>query len=129
MHQNLIYIASIPGHGITQVRMHWLLDLANVSLHTENGTPLFNFSALDTLIDRLHDLGLKPGFELMGNPFPGPLDFEQREDLERWKDMVATLARHFIERYGIDYVTQWNFESWNEPDHQGYGKNFTERGI
>ncbi|KAL3187760.1 hypothetical protein MRX96_024516 [Rhipicephalus microplus] len=89
----------------------------------------FNFSLLDTLLDRVRALGLKPGLELMGNPFPRPLDFEKHADLELWKELVTALARHYLDRYDEDYVAQWNFESWNEPDHKSYGNNFTEQGL
>ena len=27
------------------------------------------------------------------------------------------MINHFVQKYGIDYVRQWNFEPWNEPDH------------
>ncbi|KAH7977315.1 hypothetical protein HPB49_000607 [Dermacentor silvarum] len=97
MQQNLIYIASVPGYGTTQVRMHWLLDLVNASTSSEiGGSTTFDFSLLDTLLDRLRALGLKPGLELMGNPFPRPLDFEERADLDLWKELVAALARHYL---------------------------------
>nr|XP_054917451.1 alpha-L-iduronidase-like isoform X2 [Dermacentor andersoni] len=130
MQQNLIYIASVPGYGTTQVRMHWLLDIVNANTSSETGgRTTFDFSLLDTLLDRLRALGLKPGLELMGNPFPRPLDFEERADLDLWKELVAAMARHYLDRYDEDYVTQWNFESWNEPDHKGYGSNFTEQGL
>lgn len=133
MQQNLIYIASVPGYGTTQVRMHWLLDLVNATgpVDSERGGSIqaFNFSLLDTLLDRLRALGLRPGLELMGNPFSRPLDFEQPADLALWKELVGELGRHYIERYGEEYVTQWNFESWNEPDHEGYGSNFTDQGL
>lgn len=133
MQQNLIYIASVPGYGTTQVRMHWLLDLVNATDPVDSGggrsMQAFNFSLLDTLLDRLRALGLKPGLELMGNPFSRPLDFEQPDDLALWKELVEAVGRHYIERYGEEYVTQWNFESWNEPDHKSYGSNFTDQGL
>ncbi len=30
--------------------------------------------------------------------------------------MIAAFARHLIDRYGIDEVSQWYFEVWNEPN-------------
>ena len=36
------------------------------------------------------------------------------------------MIKHFVQKYGIDYVRQWNFESWNEPDHHihnPFGRN------
>lgn len=56
----------------------------------------FNFSLLDTLLDRLRALGLRPGLELMGNPFSRPLDFERPDDLALWKELVEALARNYI---------------------------------
>ncbi|CAN7990619.1 unnamed protein product, partial [Ixodes hexagonus] len=97
MQQNLIYIASVPGHGSTQVRMHWLLDLISASTQADSNPPVaYNFSNLDVLLDRLLSLGLKPGLELMGNPFPRPLNFELEEDLRLWRNLVATLASRYI---------------------------------
>ena len=41
------------------------------------------------------------------------------------------MINHFVQKYGINYVSQWNFESWNEPDHQIHnpfgGNNITYR--
>ena len=31
---------------------------------------------------------------------------------------MTHLANYFIARYGLKDVQQWNFETWNEPDHQ-----------
>ncbi|HEY6904254.1 MAG TPA: hypothetical protein VI216_08090, partial [Candidatus Acidoferrales bacterium] len=38
------------------------------------------------------------------------------KDWNRWGDLISQLARHLIERYGIDEVAQWYFEVWNEPN-------------
>ena len=35
-----------------------------------------------------------------------------------------------IDRYGLDYVASWNFESWNEPDNLDFDSlNFTLQGT
>jgi len=35
-----------------------------------------------------------------------------------------------IDRYGLDYVASWNFESWNEPDYLDFDSlNFTLQGT
>lgn len=42
------------------------------------------------------------------------------------------LAFNFLAlaRYGEDYVSSWNFESWNEPDHHDFdGLNFTVQSF
>jgi xylan 1,4-beta-xylosidase len=36
--------------------------------------------------------------------------------MERWDDLIQHFAQHLVERYGIDEVSQWYFEVWNEPN-------------
>jgi xylan 1,4-beta-xylosidase len=37
-------------------------------------------------------------------------------DYGRWDALITALAQHLVERYGIDEVSQWYFEVWNEPN-------------
>ena len=37
-------------------------------------------------------------------------------DWTEWRDVIAALAAHLVDRYGIDEVAQWSFEVWNEPN-------------
>ncbi|XP_048576226.1 alpha-L-iduronidase isoform X2 [Nematostella vectensis] len=117
MAQNLAYIGSVPNQGIKQVRIHWLLDL--ISMETlPNGTMSYVYKHLDVLLHMLLKHGLKPGFEIMGNPSGFFKDFDDAEEIYAWRDMVKALAVHLIERYGITEVSSWNFESWNEPQNK-----------
>ena len=35
----------------------------------------------------------------------------------------------FLVKYGLDYVSEWNFETWNEPDHKDFDNlNITLQG-
>ena len=36
--------------------------------------------------------------------------------MERWDDLMTHFAQHLVDRYGIDEVSQWYFEVWNEPN-------------
>ncbi|EDO44867.1 predicted protein [Nematostella vectensis] len=111
MAQNLAYIGSVPNQGIKQVRIHWLLDL--ISMETlPNGTMSYVYKHLDVLLHMLLKHGLKPGFEIMGNPSGFFKDFDDAEEIYAWRDMVKALAVHLIE------VSSWNFESWNEPQNK-----------
>jgi xylan 1,4-beta-xylosidase len=38
------------------------------------------------------------------------------KDWARWRDLISHFAQHLIDRYGIDEVSQWYFEVWNEPN-------------
>ncbi|XP_051498933.1 alpha-L-iduronidase isoform X2 [Apus apus] len=115
---NLAYISSVPHGGIEQVRIHWLLEL--VAVRVINGKLHYNFTALDNFMDRLWENKLIPGFELMGNPSGYFLDFEDKEQVVRWRDLITLVASRYIDRYGLDHVAKWNFETWNEPDHHDF---------
>ncbi|XP_071792677.1 alpha-L-iduronidase-like isoform X1 [Asterias amurensis] len=128
-HQNLIFIGSVPNQGIQQVRVHWLLDLVKIS-ENKSGAVTFNFDLLDQMIDRIWRNGLRPGFEIMGNPSDWFTDFEDVKQVYAWRDMITALAKRYIVKYGLDYVSEWNFETWNEPDHKDFDNlNITLQGF
>ncbi len=35
---------------------------------------------------------------------------------EKWAELVRQFAQHLVDRYGLDEVSQWYFEVWNEPN-------------
>uniref|UniRef100_A0A8C3LGF8 Alpha-L-iduronidase n=1 Tax=Chrysolophus pictus TaxID=9089 RepID=A0A8C3LGF8_CHRPC len=125
---NLAYISSVPHNGIEQVRIHWLLELITVRMMNEK--LYYNFTALDNLMDRLWENKLIPGFELMGNPSGYFLNFEDKEQVVRWRNLVTLLASRYIDRYGLEHVAKWNFETWNEPDHHDFDNvSMTVKGF
>ena len=38
------------------------------------------------------------------------------EDWSLWQNLIRSFASHLVGRYGIDEVSQWYFEVWNEPN-------------
>src|SRR6202000_1031387 len=34
----------------------------------------------------------------------------------QWGELVGQLAKHLVDRYGVQEVSTWNFEVWNEPN-------------
>ncbi|XP_048359812.1 alpha-L-iduronidase isoform X2 [Sphaerodactylus townsendi] len=125
---NLAYISSVPHSGIEQVRIHWLLELIRVGV--TNGTLHYNFTNLDNFMDVLWQNKLNPGFELMGSPSGYFTDFEDKEQVILWKNLIAQLAKRYVERYGLKHVTKWNFETWNEPDHHDFDNvSMTAQGF
>ena len=57
---------------------------------------MYNFSHLDNLLDKLYEAGLRPGFELMGNPGQIFTDLENKTQVFLWRDLVMQTARHYI---------------------------------
>lgn len=115
MRQQVDYFGMVPFGGVTYVRIHYMLELVRGSgFYSEK--PDIDWSRLDYLLDALHENGLKPFFELMGNPSGFFDNFEIDEQAQGWRRFCRLLVERYVERYGLDEVLSWYFETWNEPD-------------
>lgn len=125
--QNHAFISAVPNSGIKYVRIHNLLNLVTVS---EDKHPLsstaYNFTLLDAVLDMVvKEHGLRLGFEIMGNPRllnetsrrGVYTSWKDASQLQGWREMVSTLVRRYLDRYTAAVVSEWRWESWNEPDH------------
>jgi xylan 1,4-beta-xylosidase len=93
-----------------------------------NGKPVYNFSYIDQIYDGLLANHVRPFVELSFMPKklasdPAALHafwYKQNvsppKDYALWDGMVTTFVQHLVDRYGIDEVSSWNFEVWNEPN-------------
>ena len=111
--------------GIQSIRCHGLFD--DEMGIAFGGPGNFNFLYLDQIYDFMLDHGVRPFVELSFMPAKlAAHDIRQSfwyrpivsppANYKRWDALIAALARHLIERYGIDEVSQWYFEVWNEPN-------------
>jgi L-iduronidase len=114
MRQALTFMGAVPNGGITFVRIHYLLDLVTAA-RTGKGI-VYDWTLLDEALDTLVQRGLRPMFELMGNPSLLYDDFGDLNQVKAWRDLVAELAARCIGRFGREEVGAWLFETWNEPD-------------
>ncbi|PNI30771.1 IDUA isoform 6, partial [Pan troglodytes] len=97
-----------------------LLDPESIMGRSTGRGLSYNFTHLDGYLDLLRENQLLPGFELMGSASGHFTDFEDKQQVFEWKDLVSSLARRYIGRYGLAHVSKWNFETWNEPDHHDF---------
>jgi xylan 1,4-beta-xylosidase len=110
------------------IRFHAILN-DEVGLYDEDskGQPIYNFSYVDQIYDGLLQNHVRPFVELSFMPAKlASADTRQAfwyrpivappKDYQRWGALVSALATHLIARYGIDEVSQWYFEVWNEPN-------------
>lgn len=93
-----------------------------------NSPPVYNFSYVDQIYDGLLARGVRPFVEL--GFMPGELSSDPKalqdfwyhpnvappKDYARWDGMIRAFAQHLIARYGIEEVSKWYFEVWNEPN-------------
>ena len=112
----------------TYIRFHAIFD-DEVGIYSEDneGHPVYNFSYIDQIYDGLLANRVRPFVEISFMPnqlaashtlhtFWYHPNVAPPKDWSRWDDLVAAFARHLVERYGIDEVSQWYFEVWNEPN-------------
>lgn len=114
--------------GFKSVRFHGVFnDDMSVYGMTDNG-PYYSFFNVDQVYDFLLEIGMKPFVELSFMPgalasgsqtcFHYKANVTPPSDYNRWADLVENFARHLIDRYGIDEVSKWYFEVWNEPESE-----------
>ncbi|MEO8265960.1 MAG: xylan 1,4-beta-xylosidase [Ilumatobacteraceae bacterium] len=114
--------------GVTYVRAHAILhDDNGVATRDGDGSLHFDFTQVDEQYDRILALGIRPIVELSFMPAALARDPEQTvftyrgiisppREWSEWHDLVAALAAHLVDRYGIEEVRTWGFEVWNEPN-------------
>jgi xylan 1,4-beta-xylosidase len=116
--------------GFRYIRCHGLLhdELGVVRLDQWEGKErvFYNFTLLDQIFDTMlaHDVkpfvewGFMPAALASGDQtvFWWKGNVTPPSDPSRWADLVRTLTRHWIERYGLAEVRSWLFEVWNEPN-------------
>src|SRR6202045_2822644 len=114
--------------GFEYIRFHAIFH-DEVGLYDEdaNGKPLYNFSYVDQIYDGLLQNGVRPFVEL--SFMPGKLAAKQSihpfwyhpivsppKDWMKWQNLITQFAEHLANRYGIEEISHWYFEVWNEPN-------------
>ena len=114
--------------GFQFVRFHAIFhDENGVYREDGQGHPIYNFSYVDQIYDGLLENGVRPFVELSFmpkdlaasqtphafwyKPLPAP-----PKDYAKWAGLIRAFAEHLVARYGIDEVSRWIFEVWNEPN-------------
>ena len=110
------------------VRFHAIFhDEVGVYDEDEKGNSIYNFSYVDQIYDGLLANGVRPFVEISFMPKKlalrqdvHPFWYKQvvspPKDYAKWDALIRAFGEHLIERYGIDEVSQWYFEVWNEPN-------------
>ncbi|HEX4576980.1 MAG TPA: glycosyl hydrolase family 39 [Edaphobacter sp.] len=92
------------------------------------GQSPYNFSYIDQIYDGLLANHIRPFVELSFMPKKMASDpnalhafwYKQNvsppKDYALWDAMITAFTQHLIDRYGIDEVSKWRFEVWNEPN-------------
>ena len=113
--------------GFEYVRFHAIFH-DEVGVYDEaDGQPVYNFSYVDQIYDGLLQAGVRPFVELSFMPkklaakesyqafWYRPM-VSPPKDWAKWDGLITQFAEHLVERYGIDEISHWYFEVWNEPN-------------
>jgi xylan 1,4-beta-xylosidase len=133
------------------IRAHFLLASGNgkpelkwssSNVYTEDaqGTPVYSWTILDQIFDAyaaahvrpLVELGFMPK-ALSSHPDPYHIGWPLKpgevegwsyppKDYKRWQELNRQVAAHMAKRYGMENVSTWYWEVWNEPNGQYYWK-------
>ena len=119
--------------AVKYIRFHAIFH-DEVGLYDENphGEPVYNFSYIDQVYDGLLANGVKPFIELSFMPnklaskpiiqsFWYKPNVAPPKDWNKWDNLITQFSKHLIDRYGVDEVSQWYFEVWNEPNLDFWG--------
>jgi xylan 1,4-beta-xylosidase len=100
-----------------------------------NDASVYNFFYIDEIYDGLLAEHVRPYVELSFMPKKMAADpnltqsffyhpnTSPPKDYQAWDAMIKALASHLVARYGIDEVSTWKFEVWNEPNLDFWGGN------
>ncbi len=98
-----------------------------------NDASAYNFSYVDQIYDGLLANKVRPFVELsfmprklaanpdLTQPFFYKPVVSPPKDYAAWDAMITAFAQHVVARYGIDEVSTWKFEVWNEPNLDFWG--------
>jgi len=117
--QDSIHFRYLRCHGIFNEEM-------GVVTRDTSGKLVFHWEKVDTFIDRLKDVGIRPFVEFgympealakgkdtvfwyRGNSTPP-------KSSQEWAALLSEFLNHEIKRFGIGEVRKWFFEVWNEPN-------------
>jgi xylan 1,4-beta-xylosidase len=114
--------------GFEYVRFHAIFhDEVGIYDEDDQGHPQYNFSYVDQIYDGLLADGVRPFVELSFmpkklaaketlHPFWYKQNISPPKDWDKWDDLITQFSKHLVERYGIEEVSKWYFEVWNEPN-------------
>lgn len=117
----------VQNLGMKRIRSHGLFH-DDIGIYTEEGdVPQFNFEKSDQIFDFLVGQGIAPIVELGPMPsalaadpsktvFDWNMGISPPKDYGRWEELVRQFAQHSVDKYGMDVVSKWDWEVWNEPE-------------
>jgi xylan 1,4-beta-xylosidase len=113
------------------------LKWGSTNAYTEdaNGKPVYDWTIIDKIFDTYKDAGARPYAQIGFMPKalslrPEPYEHHWKpgdpygniylgwttppNDYDKWRELNFQWAKHCVERYGMEEVSKWYWEVWNE---------------
>lgn len=113
--------------GYEYIKFHGILsDDMKFCTRASDGTLCFHYALIDTVLNFLRSIGLKPLIQLSFMPRALAKEPAQRfgetafitsppKDMEEWNFLIRSFISHLLEYFGKQEVSSWLFCIWNEP--------------
>jgi len=124
--------------GFRYIRFHAIFHDVLGTYKEVDGQPVYDWTKLDYLYDRLLKIGVKPFVELGFTPLAmrsSDLSIfywkgnTSHPDPKKWAGLVDAFVRHIQQRYGKEEVRSWFFEVWNEPNLDGFWEKADQKAY
>ena len=133
MAQELCGFQHIRGHGLFSDDMSIYQPWRD---EEGNWHDAYCFTYLDRVMDSYLALGIRPFLELGFMPekmasgtqtiFYWKGNTTPPKDDAAWANLIKATLRHLADRYGVEEVSSWPCEVWNEPNLPGFWENADE---
>ena len=136
MAQELCRFKHIRGHGLFSDDMAIYAPWQDAEGMIHEG---YNFTYLDRVMDAYKRLNIRPFLELGFMPkklasgtqtiFYWEGNTTPPADEEKWCALVKATLAHLKDRYGVEEVSSWPCEVWNEPNLPGFWEHADEKAY
>ena len=114
--------------GFQRVRGHGVLSDA-MGIYKSAGS--YSWTNFDKYLTAIQQAGMRPIMEMDFMPTALALSGSDKDIYKSatdYKNFIAAVAQHCVDKFGMDDVSQWYWEIWNEPDYAGFwnGSNSSE---
>lgn len=116
------------GDAIPKRNPEWFSG-CRVARTGPNGAPVYQWDALEQVLDTLLSAGVRPFIVCGAVPdalAAGPLRRNESgaavnrpKDYAQYQDMLTQMFKRLEKTYGAKEVRTWYFEAWGQPDHEG----------
>jgi xylan 1,4-beta-xylosidase len=124
--------------GFRYIRFHGIFHDVLGTYKVVDGKPVYDWTKIDYLYDKLLGMGIKPFVELGFTPEAMKTSNNSifywkantsHPDLKQWQGLVDAFVRHLQQRYGKEEVRTWFFEVWNEPNLDGFWEKADQKAY